>query len=225
MLRFKFIDTEKQNGVAGFFCSLGFKFKSHTDESWIPFFNGMTEWEGRTAFLVGVIALDGMTDFLVLMLRAKISCNLREPLKQPPAIWHSTFNGDQYHITFGIRKAQCQNLGHERPDLAGWEVYDGGDLASNQRFRGVVFGDLGRGFFDADVCAEIDAEFEGGLSGFGEGFGCDDGADADVGFVEVVEGDVRGQLASSFDRSAAALTALTNNGSMPSSAINTCKAA
>ncbi len=148
-----------------------------------------------------------------------------DALKQTSTIWHRMFHGYKHHLTRLIGKAQRQNLRHERADLAGWEVYDGRDLSSDQGFRCIILGNLGGGFFDADVGAKIDFEFESGFSGFGEGFGCNNGANADVGFMEVIEGDVRGQLASSLERSAAALTAFTNNGSMPSSAINTCKAA
>ena len=142
-------------------------------------------------------------------------------LKQPSTVWHGALYGYEHDLTGLIGKTQGQDLGHERADLAGREVYHGGDLAPDQCFRRVIFGDLGGGFFDADVCAEIDAEFEGRFSGLGEGLGCDDGADADIGFVEIVEGDLRAQLASSLDLSAAAFTAFTSKGSMPSAAINT----
>lgn len=89
----------------------------------------------------------------------------------------------------GVREAQGQDFGHEFADLARRKIYDGGDLAAGEGCRGVVGGDLGAGFFEADGWAEIDGEFQGGFAGFGEDFGGGDGADADVHGEELIEAD------------------------------------
>ena len=88
-----------------------------------------------------------------------------------------TFDGGEDHFAFGIRETQGQNFRHEGADLAWREIYDGGDLAAEQSTGCVILGDLGRGFLDADLRAEIDLQLEGRLPRFRKGIDANDGAD------------------------------------------------
>ena len=77
-------------------------------------------------------------------------------------------------------------------------IWRGGKLTTAATWRPIrvsgriVFGDLGGGFLDADLRAEIDLQLEGGLARFREGLDVDDGADADIDFQKIVEGDRHG---------------------------------
>jgi hypothetical protein len=45
------------------------KFKRHTDESWFPFFNEMTEWEGENSILGWIVCIKRSYDDSALNLR------------------------------------------------------------------------------------------------------------------------------------------------------------
>ena len=71
-------------------------------------------------------------------------------------------------------------------DVGGGEIDEERDLAADDVFGSEVFGDA------ADDCAGVEARVDGELQklvGFGNLFAFEDGADAEVEFGEVVEGD------------------------------------
>jgi hypothetical protein len=112
-------------------------------------------------------------------------------LQYTPPDRHLAPRADQHDLAVGVGDAERQDLGHHRADLARREVDDGKHQAAGEVLEAVVPGDLGRGFLDADVGAEVDRKAIGGLSRLREGLGRDDAADADVDLEEVVEGDLR----------------------------------
>jgi len=93
--------------------------------------------------------------------------------------------------TLFIRKAECQDFGHELADLTRGEVDDGGDEAAFKGLRGVMVGELGAGALMAEGGAKIDQELDGGFAGFWKRRGGKDAADADVDGGELVVADGR----------------------------------
>ena len=77
------------------------------------------------------------------------------------------------------------------PIWRGGKVHDRRDLAADQRIGPVVHGDLRRAFLDADLRAEIDLQPHRGFARAGQRFGRHDGADADIDFQKIVEGNAR----------------------------------
>lgn len=53
----------------------------------------------------------------------------------------------------------------------------------------MIFRDLSGAFFQSNVGAEIDGEFQGGLAGLREGLHIDNRADTDIHFQEIIEAD------------------------------------
>ena len=62
----------------------------------------------------------------------------------PPSLGHGLVGGDEDDLAIGIGQAQHQHFGNEFTDLAGREIDDGQDLASDQSLGRIMAGDLGR---------------------------------------------------------------------------------
>ena len=88
-------------------------------------------------------------------------------------------------------RAEHEDLGADRADLARREVHDGDDLSPEQLVVRVVR-DLRARALDADLGAEVDAEPPRRLAGLGELLDLDDPADAHVDLQKVVERDLHG---------------------------------
>ena len=80
-------------------------------------------------------------------------------------------------------------MGFEAAHLAGREVRDHDDAASDELFGGVPLSDAGEDL--AALVAEVDFEAEE-LVGFGDALGDFDLGYAELDFDEVVDGDLRG---------------------------------
>ncbi len=80
-------------------------------------------------------------------------------------------------------------MGFEAAHLAGGEVGDDDDAASDEVFGGVPLSDAGEDL--ALFVTEVDFEAEE-LVGLGDAFGDEDLGDAEVDLDEVVDGDLRG---------------------------------
>src|SRR3546814_17626550 len=80
--------------------------------------------------------------------RSEESCAIRNLLVRP----------DQHHRAPPVGEPDGQHLGHERPDLARWELDDRGDLTADQVVRAIMLGDLRARFLDTDAEHEVDAE-------------------------------------------------------------------
>ena len=94
-------------------------------------------------------------------------------------------------------EAGDQHLGHPGSDLLWREVRHADHLASNKVFGRVQRRDLRAGAFHL-APFKLHPETVGGLAGFGEGLGADDGAYAQLPVQKVVEGDVHALNFSNF---------------------------
>ena len=88
--------------------------------------------------------------------------------------------------------------------MAGREIYDSCDLAAHECFERVIFGDLGGGFFHADVGAKVYAQFEGGFASFRKRINRHDGSNPDIDLLKIIEGyhlagELAGTVGSSLD--------------------------
>jgi len=72
-----------------------------------------------------------------------------------------------------------------RSDLPWRKIYHSHDLPAQKRIQGVIFGDLGRTFFNADLRTKINLEFIGRLAGLRKIFDLHDGANAYVNIEEI----------------------------------------
>jgi hypothetical protein len=114
---------------------------------------------------------------------------IADALVQSSSVGNLVVRRNQNDGAIGVRKTEGQNLRHQRADLAGWEVDDSKHLSANQRFRFIMHGDLRRTLFDADFPAEVDPQFDGGLSRLRKWFGGNDRPDANIHFQKIVDPD------------------------------------
>ena len=89
-----------------------------------------------------------------------------------------------------VRETERQNFRLHRPDLTRREVDYRRHLQPDKFIQGIQFGDLRAGALPTDYRPEIDGELVGGFTRFGERFGANDGADANVDSEKLIESDL-----------------------------------
>jgi hypothetical protein len=96
--------------------------------------------------------------------------------------------GEEDYVPGAIGNAEYQHLALETGDPLRREVDDGDDLATDQRLRLVVCGELGARASGSDGSTEIDHQLNRGLAGLRKRFGLHNPSDPYVHLVEVIPG-------------------------------------
>lgn len=106
-------------------------------------------------------------------------------LEEFRAVRDGVFGASEGDVALFVGETRDETFGDERADLFGGKVGYGDNLGADELLGGVVVGDLGGGSFGADLRAEVDGEFVGGLPGFGEWLGVGDCADSEFDLYEL----------------------------------------